>query len=60
MSAYKSICDMILHMYMGSYTKVSVMEYMYTCEHSQGHKHICEFAQRGFIYKTIHDTMYVY
>ena len=30
------------------------------CEQSQGHKHLYEFAQREFIYKTIHDTMYVY
>ena len=56
---------------MGSYTKVSVMEYMYTCEHMYVCKEvlsastrrgtdICEFAQHGFTYKSICDMIYVY
>ena len=28
------------------------------CGHSQGHKHICEFAQNGFIYKSICDMIW--
>ena len=30
------------------------------CGHLQGHKHICEFAQSGFIYKSICDMIYIY
>ena len=56
---------------MGSYIKVSVMEYMYTCGHMYVCKEvlsastgkatgICEFAQHGFTYKSIFDMMYVY
>ena len=29
------------------------------CGHLQGHKHICEFAQSGFIYKSICDMIYM-
>ena len=47
------------------------MIYMYISEYMHVYKevltvstrkgtNICEFAQQGFIYKTIHDTKYVY
>ena len=56
---------------MGSYTKLSVMEYMYTCEHMYIRKEvlsastrkgtdICELAQHGFTYKSIVDMIYIY
>ena len=55
---------------MGSYTKASVMEYMYTWEHMYVCKEvlsastrkgtdICELAQHGLIYKWICDVIYV-
>ena len=43
-----------------------ICEYIYvykevlTVSTRKGTNHICVFAQHAFIYKTIHDTMYVY
>ena len=56
---------------MGSYIKVSVIWYMYTCEYMHVYKEalsvstrkgtdICEFAQHGVIYKSICNMKYVY
>ena len=56
---------------LSSYTKVSIIRYMYICEYFHVYKevqsvsvrqgiNICEFAQHGFIYKTIYDTCTVY
>ena len=55
---------------MGSYIKVSVILYMYTCEYMHVYKQvlsvstrkgtdICDFAQHGIIYKSICNMKYV-
>ena len=58
----------------GSYTKVSVMECMYICDicrhmyvckevlsvSTRKGTDICEFAQHGFIYKSICHVIYVF
>ena len=60
------ICE--LHT-MGLYTKASVISKMHTCEYLHVHKEvltvsarkgidICEFPHRGFLYKSVHHTIY--
>ena len=56
---------------MGSYKQISVIWYMYTCEHmyvckevlsasSRKGTSICEFTQHGFTYEIVFYVMYVY
>ena len=60
------ICE--LHT-MGLYTKASVISKMHTCEYLHVHKEvltvsarkgidICDFPHRGFLYKSVHHTIY--
>ena len=57
--------------HMGLYTKVSVISKMHTCKYLHVHKEvltvsarkgiaICEFLHRGFLYNSVHHTIYVY
>ena len=56
---------------LSSYTKVSIIRYMYICDYFHVYKevqnvsvrqgiNICEFAQHGFIYKSIYSMIHVY
>ena len=56
---------------LSSYTKVSIIRFMYICEYFHVYKevqsvsvrqgiNICELAQLGFIYKSIYSMIHVY
>ena len=62
------ICE--LHT-VGLYSKATVIWKMHTCEYLHVHKEVltvsarkgidlCEFLHRGFLYKSVHHTIYVY